>query len=137
MLVKTTDISKIKELDDAIFIDSSYTINTYECMLGYNEFYFICNDKDPIGFVIVQSVGNEYELIKVGTLQEYRRKGYAYGALLELLATTTYDAFLLEVKGHNTKAISLYEKLGFELIGQRKDYYGEGIDAFLMRYSKE
>ncbi len=137
MLIKTDDITKIKELDDAIFTNSSYSLNTYEHMVNSNEFYFISNNIEPIGFVVIQRVGDEYELIKVGVLENYRRHGYTYGALLELLATTTYDAFLLEVKSQNTKAISLYKKLGFELTGQRKDYYGEGVDAILMRYIKK
>ncbi len=136
MLTQTNDIKKIKELDDIIFGQSSYSTSTYEIMLNNNLFYFITNKNEIIGFIVIQRVGDDYELIKVGILSEHRHHGYAYGALLEILSTFSYETFLLEVKGCNKEAIGLYQKLGFELSGYRKDYYSPGIDAILMKYTK-
>jgi ribosomal protein S18 acetylase RimI-like enzyme len=39
----------------------------------------------------------------------------------------------LEVLDTNEAAISLYEKSGFERQGRRRDYYGQGADALVMR----
>jgi ribosomal-protein-alanine N-acetyltransferase len=42
-------------------------------------------------------------------------------------------AMMLEVGTENTRAIALYEKLGYQTIATRKNYYGQGLDAFVMR----
>ncbi len=136
MLIKTQDIKTIKALDDQIFNSSSYSEATYKQMLASNDFYFITQDGESVGFVITQRVGDEYELIKVGILKPYRRQGLTYGALLELLGTLSYERFLLEVRGHNYEAIELYLKLGFEVMHIRKDYYCPGVDAVLMQYRR-
>ena len=39
----------------------------------------------------------------------------------------------LDVTKTNIPAVKLYQKLGFIKVGQRKDYYGSGQDAILMR----
>lgn len=40
---------------------------------------------------------------------------------------------MLEVRSDNAAALALYERYGFERISVRRDYYGAGIDAFVMR----
>ena len=40
---------------------------------------------------------------------------------------------LLEVKTDNPDAIGLYESLGYSKLNVRKDYFGAGIDAQVMR----
>ena len=40
---------------------------------------------------------------------------------------------MLEVGVENTGAIALYEKLGYQSISTRKNYYGHGLDALVMR----
>jgi len=40
---------------------------------------------------------------------------------------------MLEVKTDNVEAISLYETLGYAKLNIRKDYFGTGLDALVMR----
>jgi ribosomal-protein-alanine N-acetyltransferase len=42
-------------------------------------------------------------------------------------------AMMLEVKTDNVEAISLYETLGYTKLNVRKDYFGRGLDALVMR----
>ena len=42
-------------------------------------------------------------------------------------------AMMLEVKTDNVEAISLYETLGYTKLNVRKDYFGSGLDALVMR----
>lgn len=39
---------------------------------------------------------------------------------------------VLEVKAHNTRAILLYQRLGFVEVGRRPQFYACGADALLM-----
>jgi ribosomal-protein-alanine N-acetyltransferase len=43
------------------------------------------------------------------------------------------SAMMLEVGVENAGAIALYEKLGYQRISTRKNYYGQGLDALVMR----
>jgi ribosomal-protein-alanine N-acetyltransferase len=40
---------------------------------------------------------------------------------------------MLEVKTDNAAAIGLYESLGYSKLNIRKDYFGSGLDALVMR----
>ena len=65
----------------------------------------------------------------------YRRKGIAQllmGKLWE--CTEEFAAFVtLEVRESNLPAISLYEKLGYERVGLRKNFYSSPVEnAVLM-----
>jgi ribosomal-protein-alanine N-acetyltransferase len=40
---------------------------------------------------------------------------------------------MLEVKVDNFQAIGLYESLGYSKLNIRKDYFGAGLDAVVMR----
>lgn len=42
------------------------------------------------------------------------------------------ESVLLEVRASNKPAQRLYASLGFERVGVRKRYYGDGEDAVLM-----
>ena len=42
-------------------------------------------------------------------------------------------AMMLEVKVDNFQAIGLYESLGYSKLNIRKDYFGAGLDAVVMR----
>ena len=42
-------------------------------------------------------------------------------------------AMMLEVKTDNVEAISLYESLVYTKLNVRKDYFGSGLDALVMR----
>jgi ribosomal-protein-alanine N-acetyltransferase len=42
-------------------------------------------------------------------------------------------SMMLEVGVNNTSAIALYESLGYSIINTRKNYYGHGLDAHVMR----
>jgi ribosomal-protein-alanine N-acetyltransferase len=42
-------------------------------------------------------------------------------------------AMMLEVKVDNVEAIGLYESLGYSKLNVRRDYFGAGLDAVVMR----
>lgn len=93
-------------------------------------------DGSPVGFCAWrQSLPDEAELLNLAVLPETRRKGVAQALLHALESAATGDLFL-EVAADNTPAIEVYRKLGFEDIGVRPGYYGQGgIDGIVMRKS--
>ena len=74
-------------------------------------------------------------LERIAVVPAYRRQGVAeeiLGAFLRF--GEAHLAFLtLEVRASNAPAIALYEKMGFETVGRRKNYYADlHEDAILM-----
>jgi len=87
-------------------------------------------------FAIWQVAGDECELLSIAVNAASRGKGYAK-ALMEHshkeLAKQGLKKFFLEVRENNIAAISLYEKVGYEKIAERKGYYADGECAVVMR----
>ena len=78
----------------------------------------------------------EADILTVGVVLEHRGKGIAKAlmALITDWATTQGStAMMLEVKSDNTEAIGLYQSLGYSKLNVRKDYFGAGLDAQVMR----
>ena len=79
----------------------------------------------PAGFVLTRQAADEEELLLVAVLPEHRRNGLAR-KLIERLLTCARERgvtrIFLEMRRGNP-AIHLYEKVGFEPIGQRSNYY--------------
>ena len=88
-----------------------------------------------LGYAQVRTILDEGTLERIAVAPQYRRQGVAE-ALLRRLMEDGKDrlAFLtLEVRAGNAPAVGLYEKLGFQAVGRRKNYYREeGEDALLM-----
>ena len=88
------------------------------------------------GYVGSHLVCGECYIDNVAVLPEQRRRGTASALLEELIRRVKAQGgvFLtLEVRESNAPAIALYEKLGFQTVGRRKNYYREEHeDALLM-----
>jgi ribosomal-protein-alanine N-acetyltransferase len=101
--------------------------------------YALCDDSDIYAFVLVSKIMDEAEILTLATDIKARGKGYA-SKLMQHLTETLYDQgckkLLLEVAIDNIAALRLYNRLGFETIGLRKNYYkrpnGLTIDAEIM-----
>ena len=83
------------------------------------------DNEQVIGFCILQPVIDEANLLLMAIDPKYQGQGCGLALLeasLDLLGDGCVMVFL-EVRGSNTPAISLYQKVGFHEIGIRKNYY--------------
>ncbi|MCU1324639.1 MAG: GCN5-related N-acetyltransferase [Bryobacterales bacterium] len=82
-----------------------------------------------------QTAADEAELLNLAVDPSVRRQGIAR-ALLEELRRVAHGEIFLEVAAPNTGATELYRSLGWQGIGVRAGYYGQGtIDAVVMKRS--
>jgi ribosomal-protein-alanine N-acetyltransferase len=93
-----------------------------------------------VAYAVLMPVLDETHLLNITVARDEQGKGIGREMLLLAmrLAATVLDArsMLLEVRISHAKAQALYESLGFQTIGIRKDYYplGRGReDARVMR----
>ena len=85
------------------------------------------------GFVAYQTVLDECEIKTICVVPEYRKQGIATSLMQKLITAEKGKAVFLEVEAGNIPAIKLYEKIGFAAFSTRKNYYGEGRGAVLMK----
>ena len=92
-------------------------------------------DGTVLGYAELSVILDEGCLEKIAVDPKYRRQGVAeelLGAFLRF-GRANLAFITLEVRESNAPAIALYEKLGFQQVGRRKNYYAEvHEDAILM-----
>ena len=92
--------------------------------------------KGVVWFSVVQ---DEAEIIDIRVGERFRRTGIGESLLtqsFEKLRLSEIRSVFLEVRSSNTGAVALYEKLGFAMMGRRKNYYKTAAgreDALTMR----
>ena len=77
-----------------------------------------------VGFLAFEQIADEGSVIEVAVHPDYRRQGIARALIMSALDDADgLCVVFLEVRESNRAAIALYESLGFEKLGVRKDYY--------------
>ncbi|MDD3265636.1 MAG: ribosomal protein S18-alanine N-acetyltransferase [Burkholderiales bacterium] len=117
-----------------------WSLHDYEESFKNPHHYFVgysINNK-LIGICAYSLVIDEAEILQIVIEKESQGNGYGYQLLnhvCNLVIAQKATQIFLEVMVGNTNAINLYHKLGFNIIGKRKNYYrveGKSIDAILM-----
>jgi ribosomal-protein-alanine acetyltransferase len=78
------------------------------------------------GIVIGRKVADEAEILNLAVREEDRRQGagrHLMECLLQKYQKDAVSRVFLEVRQSNTEAIAFYQRLGFQAVGRRKDYY--------------
>ncbi|QDZ39856.1 ribosomal-protein-alanine N-acetyltransferase [Euhalothece natronophila Z-M001] len=82
--------------------------------------------QELIGMSCFWAIVEEAHITLLGIDPNYRGQGLGELLLSHLLLQAhqwSLERATLEVRASNTTAINLYQKLGFEIAGRRKDYY--------------
>lgn len=99
-------------------------------------YYLAKEGQDILGFLAVQEMVDELEILQIAVRTDVQRQGIA-GRLLDCLAPFS-GAVFLEVRASNQPAKRLYERYGFIEIGRRKGYYHSPVgDAIVMKREKD
>ena len=89
------------------------------------------------GYIGSQTVPDESDMMNVAVHPEFRRRGIAEALVTALCAALKAQgsvSLTLEVRASNDPAKALYEKLGFEQVGRRPNYYrNPKEDALILR----
>lgn len=135
------DIEDLLKIENECFIGPWKRKDlVYELMENpINEVLVLEKDMKLIGFVDYMITFNSATISQIAILPPYRGKGYAR-KLLEAMEKSfpeddidnVVETITLEVRVSNEKAISLYEKNGYERVTIKPKYYSNGEDALYM-----
>lgn len=91
-------------------------------------------DNEIIAILCYSILYERAELDYILVLKEYRNQGIALQLMNQMeqeLKVNGVVNITLEVEQQNISALTLYEKLGYKKVAERKGYY-QGKDGFLM-----
>ena len=134
------DLPVFVSLDKELFPYSPWSASQYKEEFSSPTRHFVValdEKQNIVGYAGVFAPGGiEADILTVGVVPLHRGKGIAK-ALIALISdwakAQESTAMMLEVKTDNTEAIGLYQSLGYSKLNVRKDYFGAGLDAQVMR----
>ena len=102
-------------------------------------YYFLEEDGENIGYFAVQQKKDELFLSKFYIKKDYRSRGYgrkAFLAINEVAKELELSKITLTVNKYNFVAVCVYEKLGFERVGEAETDIGNGfvMDDYLYEF---
>ena len=134
------DIPVLVSLDKELFPYSPWSSGQYREEISAPTRLFVVALDDAnsvIGYAGVFAPGGaEADILTVGVIPQHRGQGIARALMARITQWAIAQgssAMMLEVKTDNAAAIGLYESLGYSKVNTRKDYFGSGLDALVMR----
>jgi ribosomal-protein-alanine N-acetyltransferase len=134
----------LEDLDDVIAIEKAsfhtpWSRGAFRYELTQNRVarsLVVRSGQELMGYLCLWEIGHEIHITNLAVHPRYRRRGAAralLGAILEEAQRKSVELVFLEVRPTNVEALTLYESLGFRVIGRRKGYYFDtGEDALVM-----
>jgi len=84
------------------------------------------SERPLLGFVITHLLSTEAHILNIAVDPAYQRRGYGRALLYAILnhaAEREESRAVLEVRESNLRAQELYQSVGFQVVGRRKNYY--------------
>jgi ribosomal-protein-alanine N-acetyltransferase len=129
MIIRTlfkSDLNQLLDIEKAVHVTpwDEETFNT--CFQAGYIGWVMEYSKKIIGFILISQTADECHILNLCVLHEFQHRGRGQQLLQYALVYARQNGIgiaYLEVRKSNTRAISLYRKMQFHLIGQRKNYY--------------
>ena len=134
------DIPVLVSMDREYFPHTAWPAEQFRAEIGKATRMFLVVESDAqiIAYAgaFLPNAGGEGDIMTIAVAPEFRRKGIAKELIARLESWAKARgaiAMMLEVDVSNIEAIKLYQNLGYESLNIRKNYYGYGRDAQIMR----
>lgn len=133
------DLKEVMEIEEEAFPDpwhESFFRRQLDPRRKHMHLYVARLQEKVIGYVVFYLNFGEGHILNIAVGIEQRRRGVGRMLLnfaLEFIETNAADVVFLEVSVNNSAALDLYKQFGFEVYGQRRRYYSDGSDAYVLR----
>ena len=99
-----------------------------------SENWVYMEDQQVVGYILGWKVMYEFQLNNIAVHFDFQRRHIGRSLIKHVknrLQSQNIQRIYLEVSGKNKPAQQLYESMGFQKEGLRRDYYAKGEHAFL------
>ena len=137
------------DLDDVMSIETRiyefpWTRQIFHDCLRIGYISHVCElNNELAGYCIMSTGASEAHILNLCIAQKFRRIGLGQRLLEHMLDVAKHrnvETMFLEVRPSNEGAIALYDNMGFNQIGTRRDYYPAKVgreDAIILAKSLE
>ncbi len=131
------DIKSVAQLERQCFSRPWSEQSLEQEVDNQNSLFLVYEDnQEIIGYIGMYLIIDEADITNIAVSEIHRGKGYGKQLLQEAVKrifAEGYQALTLEVRKSNCPAICLYERAGFQIEGERKNFYEcPAEDAFIM-----
>ena len=138
--MQSSDIPEVKSLEDTLFPVDAWTQDMFHNELaevGISREVMVARQAGQIvGYVSLRYVADEGDIVTIAVDASVQKQGVGT-LMMDWLESTAkvrgVRNLFLEVRSDNIPAIAMYLARDFERIDLRKNYYGTGVDAYVMR----
>lgn len=138
--MRAADLPEVVKIEESIF-SVPWSKRAFESSLNEENTIYLVSivDGEIAGYCGLLCVLDEGDITNVAVKDSFRKRGVASRMLQELLDRASkrgITAFTLEVRESNAAAIALYEKLGFENCGIRKNFYEKPTENAVIMWKR-
>jgi len=132
-------------LQNACFPEEPWSAEAIAALMTMPGTFALLQDDggEPAAFLLMRSAGGEAEVLSLGCIPAFRRRGHCRqllrAGIAECLGRGAAVSAFLEVAEDNTPARALYDEIGFVAVGQRPAYYQRGsirVSAVILKFSQ-
>ncbi|MFP5283879.1 MAG: GNAT family N-acetyltransferase [Actinomycetes bacterium] len=132
------DLAAIMQLERSGFADvEQWSERSWSAeLLGERRTVLIAREHHPVGVITLQTVDRVADLHRLVVAPAHRRTGIGSALVAAGVAAVRHlgaRSVMLEVGYRNEPAIALYQRLGFEQLAARENYYGPGQHALILK----
>lgn len=135
-----SDLDQVAEIETGIFSEPWSRKGFADSLSLGDTLYLTALERERVaGYCGLLRSFEEADITNVAVAEEFRNRGIGRKLLQTLLEKgrgAGIERFTLEVRASNLPAIHLYESLGFETAGVRKDFYRKPKEDALIMWSR-
>lgn len=132
------DLAQVSEIESQIFSLPWSEKAFEESLKNSNTLYIVAKEKEEVlGYIGMYISFQEGNITNVAVNPNYRRKKIGQNLIREILERAKQIGVtdvILEVRETNAAAICLYEKMGFEEAGIRKNFYEKPLENAIIMW---
>lgn len=135
------DIDRIIRIERAAYPYPWIRENFVDCLIAGYSCWVVEGGGEIIGYSILMAGAGEGHILNCCVSPAWQGRGVGRELMRRLIENASVhelEYLFLEVRPSNPRAIALYDGLGFETVGLRRQYYPADIgreDALVMRYT--
>lgn len=141
-LMAEEDVDSVVQIEQQLFSKPWTKQDFMNSMSDRHNIYVVAEDEkqEVIGYCGIWGVLDEGQITNVAVRPDTQGQGIGYEMLSELLRIGKNEGlqqYTLEVRVSNSRAISLYKRLGFEEEGIRKNFYEKPVEDGIIMWLRE